>query len=485
MLSQEVKNYDPTFQEFILKNIVNDPEIFIRCKNILKPEYFDKVYAKSVQFIIDYSDKYNTLPPLSEITVETNVTFLPEVVDKVHHQGHLDRIESFCRHKALENAIAEGMRCVQERKYGMLESLVKDAMQVSLQKDLGSCYFEDPEERIRRIFEQQGTISTGWADVDRRLFGGFGPGEIELFLAPSGHGKSLAMQNLAVNFSSRMMNGVYISLELSEDLVNNRIDCMMLDRSKNSIKMNIETAAAEIKVLEKKRGSFYVKRMPESSTTVNDIRAYLKEYLTKTNQEIHYLCVDYLDLLSTPKVLDSANTFMKDKFVSEELRALANEFNIVLITASQINRSGIDTDAFSQSNISGGISKIHTSDNVIAIRNTDAFRARGEILFEFIKTRNSNGGNVKLAFNVDTMRIGDHQDSINTPMHTNVSTPQSLSAAIKAQQTAVMATASDTFEDDSQPEVLNTQNTAPKKVDTGVNALMNIIKNQNRMSSGI
>lgn len=492
MVSQEVKNYDPNFQKYILHVIFNEPEIFVRCQGIIKPDYFDKAYQPTVKFVLGYAQKYNTLPPLKEIEAETTATFEKEEINPQHHQGHLDKIESFCRHKALEQAVHEGMKAVQERKYGILEQLVKDAMQVSLQNDLGSNYFEDPETRIRAIFDEQGTISTGWVDVDKRLFGGFGPGELEIFLAPSGCGKSMLMQNLAVNFSSRMMNGVYISLELSENLVNSRIDSMMLDRSKKNIQSNIETAAAEIKVLEKKRGSFFVKRMPESSTTVHDIRAYLKEYLVKTGFELHYVCVDYLDLLTSPKVSNSSDTFMKDKFVAEELRALANEFNVVVISASQLNRAGVDTTEYSHSNIAGGISKIYTADNVIGIRNTESLRQRGEIVLEFLKTRNSNGMNVKCAFNVDTMRVSDHPDSVNIGNTTALKySPHELSNALRAQTAAAqaIATAPDSTQlisDASDNSALNTQNSVTSTVvpaSNGISSLRDKLKN--RMNSGI
>ncbi|WNA16014.1 DnaB-like DNA helicase [Xanthomonas phage XaC1] len=488
MISQEVKNYDPKFQQFMLSVMLNEPEIFVRCQGIIKPEYFDKAYKPVVNFVLEYADKYRTLPSLKEIEVNTTAAFEAEVIKKEHRQGHLDSIESFCRHKALENAIQEGMKCVQERKYGMLEVLVKEAMQISLQNDLGTNYFEDPEGRIRALFDEQGTISTGWIDVDKRLFGGFGPGELEIFLAPSGCGKSMLMQNLAVNFSARMMNGVYISLELSENLVNSRIDSMMLDRSKKNIQSNIEDVAAEIKVLEKKRGSFYVKRMPESSTTVHDIRAYLKEYLVKTNLELHYVCVDYLDLLTSPKVGNSADTFMKDKFVAEELRALASEFNVVMISASQLNRSAIDSTEYTHANIAGGISKIYTADNVIGIRNTDATRARGEIGLEFLKTRNSGGSSqfIKCGFNVDTMRVFDHPESPNLGAATNLKyQPKSVTPSTESiQQTAqVLAGNIDmpvqTFEDSPNASALNTQN-KPASSGSGIDQLRNMIKKTSR-----
>lgn len=412
-MSFDTMDYGQDFQHLMLSVLMSAPDIYVRCQNIIKPEYFDNKYAKATNYILDYSMEYSTLPTQSEVTLKSGVK-LDQITDisVANHEGFLDTFEDFCRHKAIEHAVIEGMKLVQTKKYGQVEAMVKEAMMVSLQKNLGTDYFENPEERNKRLFDTQGNIKTGWKDVDYKLFGGFGTGELEIFVAPSGGGKSVALQNISMNFSKQMMDGVYITLELKEELVAQRIDSMMTGRGKKDLIANMGTASAEIMLKGKKQGKLWIKRMPESTTTVHDIRAYLRELQIKTGIKVQYLAVDYLDLLSSPRV-DPSDTFMKDKFVCEELRALASELDITLVTASQLNRSAVEAEEYSHANIAGGISKIYTADNVIGIRNTQAMRERGEMMFEFLKTRNSNGvgTKVKLAFNVDTLEIGDHPDA--------------------------------------------------------------------------
>lgn len=411
-MNNNVMDYGPNFQEFIVNIMSTNPGLFVRCQNIVDPKFFDPKFAKAVDYLRSYSFTNNTLPSLSDIKVKTG--YLPTKIDDFtdfHHDAALIEIEDFCRHKALEHAVIESMEHVKDKKYGEIERLVKEAMMVSLQKDLGTDYFADPEARNNALFAAQANLKTGWRDVDYKLFGGFGTGELEIFVAPSGGGKSLALQNISINFSKSGLAGVYISLELKEELVAQRMDSMLTGRSKKSIIQHISEASTEVQVKGKNMAPMYIKRLPESITTVHDIRAYLRELQIKTGIKIKYLAVDYLDLLTTVRA-SAENVFLKDKFISEELRALAHDLDIVLITASQLGRSSVDAEEYTHANISGGISKIMTADNVIGIRNTPAMRERGELLFEFLKTRNSDGvgSKVKLALNIDTMCISDHVD---------------------------------------------------------------------------
>jgi hypothetical protein len=159
----------------------------------------------------------------------------------------------------------------------------------------------------------------------------------------------------------------------------------------------------------KKAGALQVKYMP-SGKTPNDIRAYLKEYEIKMNRKVDVLLIDYLDLLMPNGARVSAeNLFIKDKFVSEELRNLAMELNCVFVTASQLNRASVEEIEFDHSHISGGLSKIQTADNVIGIFTSRAMRERGRYQIQLMKTRSSSGvgSKVDLEFDVDSLRIRD------------------------------------------------------------------------------
>jgi hypothetical protein len=142
----------------------------------------------------------------------------------------------------------------------------------------------------------------------------------------------------------------------------------------------------------------------------NDVRAYLKEYEIKTGRKVDVLLIDYLDLMHPiGQKISAENLFVKDKYVSEELRNLAMELNTIFVTASQLNRSSVEEIEFDHSHISGGISKINTADNLIGIFTSRAMRERGRYQIQLMKTRSSSGvgAKVDLEFDVDTLRITD------------------------------------------------------------------------------
>jgi replicative DNA helicase len=113
----------------------------------------------------------------------------------------LDDFEKFSRHKSLERAILKSADLLEKGDYGPVEKLVKDAIQISLNKDMGTNYFEDPRARLEKIKSNNGQTSTGWPNVDKKLYGGFNRGELNIFAAASGGGKSLFLANLGVNWA--------------------------------------------------------------------------------------------------------------------------------------------------------------------------------------------------------------------------------------------------------------------------------------------
>jgi replicative DNA helicase len=184
---------------------------------------------------------------------------------------------------------------------------------------------------------------------------------------------------------------------------------MMTNTATKDIFKDIDTVEMKVKMLAKKAGKLRVKYMPAQST-VNDIRAYLKELEIQTKVRTDFLCIDYLDLLMPVSAKVSPNDlFVKDKYVSEELRNLAKELNVLFVTASQLNRAAVEEIEFDHSHISGGISKINTADNVFGIFTSRAMRERGRYQLQLMKTRSSSGvgQKVELEFDIESLRIRD------------------------------------------------------------------------------
>ena len=410
MTTRQNTDYGYDIQKVYLEMFMTDAESFVRCQGVFEPEAFDRRLVEPAKFIKGYVDEHSALPTFDMVNAATQSDLKhPGDLAENHYDWLLQDFETFSKHKALESAILKSADLLEKGEYGACEDLVKQAVQIGLQKDLGTDYFLDPKSRLEAIKDKNGQISTGWPTLDKKLFGGFNRGELNIFAGGSGSGKSLFLANMGVNWCLQGLNVMYLTFELSENLVSMRLDSMVSDIPSRDIFKSIDDVQLKVKMIGKKSGAFQVKYMP-SGKTANAVRAYLKEYEIKTGKKIDVLLIDYLDLMHPIGTKISAeNLFVKDKYVSEELRNLAMELNTIFVTASQLNRSAVEEIEFDHSMISGGISKINTADNLIGIFTSRAMRERGRYQIQLMKTRSSSGVGMKvdLDFNVDSLRITD------------------------------------------------------------------------------
>ena len=390
--------------------MLEDAESYVRVQNIFNPENFDRGLRPAAEFVKTHCDQHKTMPDRAQIVAATGIKLqaVPDL-NEGHFDWFLTEFEGFTRRQELERAILKSADLLEKGNYDPVEKLIKDAVQISLTRDMGTDYFADPRSRLMALKSNNGQNSTGWPALDKLLYGGFNRGELQIFAGGSGSGKSLFMQNLAVNWAQAGLNGVYITLELSEGLCSYRIDSMMTNTAAKDIFRDLDTVEMKVRMMAKKAGRLQIKYMPAQST-VNDIRAYIKELQIQNNLKADFLCVDYLDLLMPVSAKVSPNDlFVKDKYVSEELRNLAKELNILFVTASQLNRAAVEEIEFDHSHISGGISKINTADNVFGIFTSRAMRERGRYQLQLMKTRSSSGvgQKVELEFDIESLRIRD------------------------------------------------------------------------------
>ena len=419
------KDYGIDLQRLFLEMMLADAQCFVRVQNIFDSVNFDRSLRSAADFIIEYAGKYNDLPSHAQVKAESGTELQPiDQLDESMTNWFLDEFESFTRHETLKRVILESADLIEKGTYDPIEKLVKDAVQISLTRDLGLDYFDDPKARLSALKDNNGQITTGWPTLDKKLFGGFNRGELEIFAGGSGAGKSLFMQNMAVNWMLNGKNGVYITLELSENLCSMRIDSMTTGVPSRDIFKDLDGVEMKVKMLGKKAGKLRIKYMPAQSN-INDIRSYLKELQIQTGLKCDYICVDYLDLLMPVSAkVSPSDLFVKDKYVSEELRNLAKEFDMVVVTASQLNRASVEEVEFDHSHISGGISKINTADNVFGIFTSRAMRESGRYQLQLMKTRSSSGvgQKVELAFDIDSLRIVDagEEDEYSAPPNSTV-----------------------------------------------------------------
>lgn len=432
-MNEQVKEYNIDLQRLFVEFLAQDKDLFSRVNGIIDPLYFDRELRKGVEFIQEHAMNYSALPTRDQILATTGLE-LQELkdVDDRHQKWFIDEFETFCKHKALESAILESADLLEKGEYGPVERKIKEAVNIGLAKHMGTDYWESPAERIERVRNARGGQSTGWRDIDQKLYGGFNRGELNIFAAASGGGKSLFLQNLALNWSIAGLNVVYISLELSEELSSMRLDSMITGMNTKEVFKNVDDVDLKVRMQGKKAGKLQIVQLP-NGITINTITSYMREYETKNDLKIDAVLIDYLDLMMPAQSkVSPSDLFIKDKFVSEEMRNFAVEHDILFATASQLNRSAVEEVEFDHSHISGGLSKIQTADNVIGIFTSQAMRERGRYQVQFMKTRSSSGvgQKVDLAFDIGGLRIKDlDEDDVGSSMNQ----PSAIFDKIKSQ----------------------------------------------------
>lgn len=403
-------------QHYLLSSIVSNSDLYSLTRSIIKPEYFDPRYKKVIKFVEDYVEKYHEVPSHEVVKLETTIQLDKLNVIGGEFEYASKQIETMCRWAAMEKVILHGANLLgddripdEAKTFGELEEMIKNAISVGLQKDLGLSYFDDPYSRLNKELTSSDVIPLGIPDIDEAIGGGIRPGELLLWGANSGVGKSIFMANNLVSLARRSYNVVYITLEMAEESIARRMDAMFTKIAYKDILKNINLTGDKLKELKSHGyGNVTVKRMPESTTTAADIRAYLKEYQLVNGYLPDFLIVDYLDIMMTSRNIQLDNLFIKDKFVAEELRALLGDLKIRGISASQLSKTALDAEEHHQGQIQGGMSKVQTVDYFLGIYQTLDMRAAGEYVVKPLKTRNSAGVGevIVLKWDADTLTVG-------------------------------------------------------------------------------
>lgn len=407
---------DEDAQRLYINAMISNPELFARVNNLVQPSYFDPHLAKGVAFIQQYFNEYRAVPNESVFKAATKLG-----TEKVHlpKQDILfvsEQIAEFCKFQACIQVIQQATGkdgYFEKGDLGTMVAMMKKATEIGLVTDLGIDYFDNPLERLEKNELDDPVISTGWKAVDDVIGGGVGRQELITFLAPSGGGKSVSMLNLGRNFLQQGLHGVYISLEMRDRKVALRTDQMLARMASGMINANKGQVADAIQKFHEQTGAkFWIKRMREGSTA-NDILAYLRELESVHAFRPDFVIVDYLDIMGAVQKGAGDSMFLKDKFVSEEVRAIGFDYDAIIVSASQLGKHATedinDGRKMHQGDVQGGSSKTNTSDLMIATVKTDAMHEAGEYRFEFPKARNSDAGTkqVTMGWDKTTLEIYD------------------------------------------------------------------------------
>lgn len=419
----DVPLMDEPAQRLYLNSMLANPELFLRVNHILRPSFFDPHLAKGVKFIQEYFREHRTVPADSIYRAATKlpteaVVLLSQDLDFVSSQ-----LAEFCRFQACIEVIKKATAkdgYIESGDLGRMVAEMKAASEMGLMTDFGIDYFNDPLARLEADEHEDPVISTGWKTVDDVIGGGVGLQELVLFLAPSGGGKSVSMLNLGFNLLEQGYDVAYASLEMRDRKVARRTDQMISRFASGLINQNKVQVAHEIaKFHERSGAAFFIKRFREGTTNANDIHAWVRHLRSAkklergTKKKLGAIIVDYLDIMASVQRGHGDNMFLKDKFVSEEVRAIGFDEDCIMISGSQLEKGATDKInegiKMHQGNVQGGSSKTNTADLMIATVKSDAMHAQGRYRFEFPKARNSDASTkaIEMDWNKNTLRISD------------------------------------------------------------------------------
>ena len=413
-----------------------DIEFFSEIVPLLKSDYFDFPAYKNVFLgVKNYYDKYRKLPSDSVLPDFINASVsgasdegidyentLAEIntIDKSclgDREFLLDTVEEFARQKAMDCAVRKAMVILNEEgDIAEVEELVKNALLVNRNVDVGQDYFEEVQARLLRSYQENNErkISTVFSTHDRHLEGGLASKELAMVVAPPGVGKSLYLVNQGAHAIYEGKNVLYVSLEMSQDKIAGRFDSVLTeirnaDLKKPHAQLKLKDRLREVKT--KTNGRLIIKEFPTGASNVNQLRALLVQLRLHKDFIPDLIIVDYLELLRPNRMIESE--YQAQQRIAEELRGLAVEHKCLMWTASQTNRQARRVNIITDAELGDSYGKIRPADWVISLNQTQEEYDEGQMRVFVIKARDSKQHyliNIGIDYTTLQMREPSHEE---------------------------------------------------------------------------
>jgi replicative DNA helicase len=424
-------------EQTILRNLLTNEEYTRRVVPFIQPEYFEGVYQQMFREVTQYVVKYNKLPTAETYKIELDestkfndeqyrhaVEIIPEIFRKeeVDETWLYNRTEKWCQDRALFNAVMESISIIdgkhQKLTKDALPDLLTKALGVTFDTNVGHDYLENVEERFAFYHAQEEKIPFDIELLNTITKGGLSNKSLNIALAGTGVGKSLFMCHVAAAALSQGKNVLYITLEMSEERIAERIDANLLDIPIDQIdKMSKEMFTNAVnRIKTKTNGKLIVKEYPTGSANSNHFRALLNELKLKKTFSPDIIMIDYLNICASSrmKMGGSVNSYAYIKAIAEELRGLAVEFDLPIVSATQTTRTGYSSSDPGLEDTSESFGLPATADLMFALVSTEELETQGQIMVKQLKNRyNDPGNNKRFLVGIDKskMRLYDADDT--------------------------------------------------------------------------
>lgn len=397
----------------IIQNLIVNEEYGRKIFPFLSEEYFrERIDKVLFQIIADYVTKYNTFPSVKAVAIELAEAkglddiefeeakgFLVEVApDDVDLLWLIDKTEEFCKQRAIEIAILNASLILQDEKTSKMKrdsipQLLQDALAVSFCSDIGHDYLEDWESRYEHYHDHTLRIPFHIEYLNKITGGGLPPKTLSVILAGTGIGKSMLMCDLAAHHLMDGYNVLYITMELSEEMVSERIDANLMDTDldlMNTISKDLYSRKIA-KMKEKTTGKLIIQEYPTSGAGAAHFRYLLNELKIKKNFVPDVIYVDYINICLSTRYKGgpgaNSNSYTTVKMIAEELRGLAVDFNVPLITATQTNRGGFTSTDLGLEDTAESFGLPATADFMISLSQNEELKVLKQVRFKQLKNR--------------------------------------------------------------------------------------------------
>lgn len=393
----------------IIKNLFFNEEYTRRVLPFIEPEYFKEYHEKLlVSKIREFINTYEHLPTREAILIQVSndTTLTQDALEKIQElvasldltekddqSWLIQATEDFCKERALYNAVYETVNILEDKKKqkGGIPQLLSDALAVSFDPNVGHEYVEDGEERYAYYHKKEEKFSFDLEYFNKITKGGVPRKTLNIILAGTAVGKSLAMCHMAASYFMDGRNVLYITLEMAQERIAERIDANLLNTPiQNLQSIPEEQYLTRINNLKQKTaGRLFVKEYPTATATSTHFRSLLNELKLKKNFVPDVMFVDYLNIAASSRLGNghTANSYTYVKAIAEELRGLAVEFNMPIWSATQTNRQGFVSTDIGLENTSESFGLPATADFMIALWSTDELEKLGQIVVKQLKNR--------------------------------------------------------------------------------------------------
>jgi len=416
----------------ILKNLIYNEEYTRKVLPFLSVNYFQEREDKILYEKIDeYINKYNALPtqealaieldksPLKDEEFQNSLKLLESITTNENDEANiswlLDSTEKFCQDRAIYNAVVESISILDEkgrntRDKGSIPDILSDALSVSFDPHVGHDYFLDADERYKFYHRIEEKIPWDLEFFNRITKGGLSNKTLNIALAGTGVGKSLFMCHVAASCLSQNYNVLYITLEMAEERIAERVDANLLNISIDDLqKIPKDLYDKKIDKLKQTiKGKLIVKEYPTAAANVNHFRALLNELNLKKSFVPHIILIDYINICTSSRIKpgSNVNSYTYIKSIAEELRGLAVENAVPILSATQTTRSGFTNTDIGLEDTSESFGLPATADFMFAIISTEQMEELNQIMIKQLKNRYSDPtSNRKFVIGIDRSKM--------------------------------------------------------------------------------